>query len=132
MKTWILGAVLAGLTAGSVTLMAIGNGLGTPDQTPARTNPETPVACAEGPGSPALLPEATCELCPTCQPNTSTQVYDVVDLKTGFPACPEPTPFVSFDEPPLAKALSRNVVTAEFSQPSQVELEMLPSPRLVK
>lgn len=106
MKSWILGVVLAGMTAGGVTLLAVG------------TNGRHCGSCVTTPAVVAAedAEESCCDLCPSCK-SAPSRVYDVADLKTGFQATSVEVPFVSFDEPPLAKA---------------VKCELLPPPREVR
>jgi hypothetical protein len=97
MKSWILGVVLAGVTATGVTMLAVGaNGRHGGSCAPAPTEPTAASAEVE---------PSCCDLCPSCKPNPSG-VYDVADLPSGFQSVSVERPFVSFDEPPLAKGVS--------------------------
>jgi hypothetical protein len=126
MKPWILGLALAGLTASGVSFVAIGTGHWR-GACPTASDNATPVAVSAEPSS---GDEACCELCKTCQPSPN-KVYDVVDLKTGFQTATVEVPFVSFDEPPLAKPRAGAIVSVLFVE-SKSGVEVLPPPREVK
>ena len=85
-----------------------------------------PAPAAEAP-VPAESSDGCCEACKACS-TSGKAVYDVADLKAGFAAV-EPTPFVSFDEPPLAKP--KGSLTA-VSYQSPKGIETLPAPREAK
>lgn len=111
MKSWILGVALTGMTAGGVTLLAVGaNGRHCGSCVSA------PAVVAAQDAAPAEPESLCCDTCPSCKPSP-TRVYDVTDLKVGFQAPAVEVPFVSFDEPPLAKS---------------EKCELLPPPREVR
>ena len=101
MRSWILGGCLATVAAGGVYFVATGGG--------------SPTHC--GP----------CVSCPTPEPTDSPDspaVVEVVDVTAALakPAAPPERPFVSFDEPPLAKQLADrakapDVIQAAFTEP---------------
>jgi hypothetical protein len=134
MRNWILGLGLGAVTAGGVTFVLSGDphrGHCGPCVSPAST-PSSEVQA--GPGSTSTCPGGTCG------------VVDVTDLPKVFATPAEPTgPFISFDEPPLAKPLqavpipegvmlrprgSMAVVPVKFEVPVEV-LEEAPMPREV-
>lgn len=115
MRSWILGGCLASVAAGGVYFVATGGG----SQThcgPCVTCPnEEPVTSPDSSDSPAVV--------------------EVVDVTAALarPATPPDRPFVSFDEPPLAKpiadrAAAPNVIQAAFENPAP-RAEVAPMPR---
>ena len=115
MRSWILGGCLATIAAGGVYFVATGGG----SQThcgPCVTCPnEEPVTSPDSPGSPAVV--------------------EVVDVTAALarPVTPPERPFVSFDEPPLAKpiaarAAAPSVIQAAFENPAP-RAEVAPMPR---
>ena len=99
MRSWILGGCLATVAAGGVYFVATGGG------SPTHCGPC--VSCPEPADSPV-----------------SPAVVEVVDVTAALakPAAPPERPFVSFDEPPLAKQLADrakvpDVIQAAFSEP---------------
>ena len=102
MRSWILGGCLATVAAGGVYFVATGGGSST--------------HC--GP----------CVSCPAPEPTDSPDspaVVEVVDVAAALakPATPPERPFVSFDEPPLAKqfadrAKAPDVIQAAFTEPT--------------
>ncbi len=124
MKSAILAALLVA-GAGGVTYLFIGTGkhcgpcvggsVAMPQAAELLTYDENGMAsCCDG----------------ACKQDFTSKVYDVVDLKVGYQINGEPAPFVSFDEPPLAKrpaGVQRVGFEATADGP-----EVLPPPREVK
>ena len=74
--------------------------------------------------------DSGCAECKACQSGATSKVFDVVDLRAGYQINGEPAPFVSFDEPPLAKRpgeVQRVGFEATADGP-----EVLPPPREAK
>jgi hypothetical protein len=110
MRSWILGGCLATIAAGGVYFVATGGG--------------SPTHC--GP----------CVSCPTpADSPESPPVVEVVDVAAALakPAVPPERPFMSFDEPPLAKQLAGRAKAPDVIQAAFEELapraEVAPMPR---
>lgn len=123
MKSGILAALLAVAAAGGVTVLFLGTGkhcgpcVG--------SAPPLTALPAESP-----CDDSECTECKACQSGATSKVFDVVDLKAGYQINGEPAPFVSFDEPPLAKppaGVQRVGFEAKVDGP-----EVLPPPREAK
>jgi hypothetical protein len=123
MRTWILCGCLAAVTAGGVCFVAAGVGSDSSH-------------C--GPCVAPANPESEPKPAPTPTPATP-DVVEVVDVAAALarPADPKPLPFVSFDEPPLARPLAGrsggapDVIPVVFSEPVGAA-EIAPMPRAVR
>jgi hypothetical protein len=125
MKSGILAALVAIGTAGGLTYLFVGTGkhcgpcvsssTATPQAAEKLTDDENGMtSCCDG----------------ACKWDFTSRVYDVADLKAGYQINGEVAPFVSFDEPPLAKRpadVQRVGFEAKADGP-----EVLPPPREVK
>jgi hypothetical protein len=126
MKSGILGVLLATAAAGGVTFLFVGSGKHCgPCLKSQLESSQTSLTIDATPCSDTDGPE-----CKACQSGSAGKVYDVVDLKVGYQINGEPAPFVSFDEPPLAKrpaGVQRVGYEAKADGP-----EVLPPPRQVQ
>ncbi len=126
MRNLVLGGLLAVTSATAVAYVLVN---------PA---PKPCSACVE-PAPPAeVVAPSTCEeVSPTCS-KCKSGVVDVVDLTTAYPVGPTGTG-VSFDEPPLAKPRSPQLIATRFESTLAEEApmpreaaELAPAPRPAK
>ena len=113
MRTWIWGGVLAAVTTGGVYFVSAGAG--------------NPSHCG-----PCLSTTAKQPVCPLPAESEVVEVVDVAAALANPPAKLPQLPFVSFDEPPLAKTLVASGVTqAGFTDlvADGPTAEMAPRPR---
>jgi hypothetical protein len=124
MRTWIFGGCLAVVTAGGVGFVVSGGGKLSHCGLcvdPTRARPATAPAPVEPAGGSSAPP-----------------VVEVVDIdaELAIPAGPAPAPFVSFDEPPLARPRvgqdpAPELIPASFAEAAPA-IERAPLPRLVR
>jgi hypothetical protein len=120
MRGWVCGLLLAGATAGGMVFVFAGAG--------------TPSHC--GPCVPGPVPTQPGPMAPVGEP--VTEVVDLAAVLSAAPAAPR-EPFVSFDEPPLARRAADphsprptpgpGVVQAAYVGPPAGVLEQAPMPR---
>jgi hypothetical protein len=131
MKTGILAALLAAGTAGGVTVLFMGTGKHCgPCFKSQLLKSQLESAHTSLPIEATPCDDSECAACKACQSGATNKVFDVVDLKAGYQINGEPAPFVSFDEPPLAKR-SADVLRVGFEAKADGP-EVLPPPREVR
>ncbi|OWK45233.1 hypothetical protein [Fimbriiglobus ruber] len=115
MRTWIWGGVLAAATTGGVYFVSAGAGQ------PSHCGP-----CVSAAAKPAA--------CPVPAESEVVEVVDVAATLANPPAKLPQLPFVSFDEPPLAKPWAANgVAQAGFTElvvDNPTTTETAPRPRV--